>query len=453
MGQEGSWLQISADGAHLLLCSSRGLNATFSNITWVKYIPLLQSPFSMGQSKPRVLSALLWTHEDFLRPQHCQECSFQQDNLQSLPPQGLFIRSDYHPFASIHGEENIILLGLVLPGWHVVAGECENGTSPRANIKTEDESLREAVMKSSERWQQPRETIPLKLWSRVRRLLVRKGRKGRKAVRGYWQLYSVNKSPFIMKYGVKLEVLTAEGPDRAAMQTSARKQKGREVELGEEGVGEEKRRDSVCNEDLRRTLNLASLSLSQGQSVFAKPNYMRKGCRSVELSFTSAEQLNAESLLKSFHGQKPMGSGGTCWLLKVVIPVCFTLVHKGCGIKPVIYSAILQETDIDGAEPTSITNVLVGCQMQPELCQQHAELLPRDAKPVCCLFLLVLLKFVFLMSLDKDSKTYQGSLCFGSSEVLLQAAPRIGLSYRRCDALRSPVHDPVFCCILLEEDA
>lgn len=35
-------------------------------------------------------------------------------------------------------------------------------------------------------------------------------------------------------------------------------------------------RDSVCNEDLRRTLNLASLSLSQGQSVFAKPNYMRK---------------------------------------------------------------------------------------------------------------------------------------------------------------------------------
>lgn len=45
-----------------------------------------------------------------------------------------------------------------------------------------------------------------------------------------------------MKYGVKLEVLTAEGPDRAAMQTSARKQKGGEVELGEEGVGEEKRK-------------------------------------------------------------------------------------------------------------------------------------------------------------------------------------------------------------------
>lgn len=90
------------------------------------------------------------------------------------------------------------------------------------------------------RWQQPRETIPLKLWSRVRRLLVGKGRKGRKAVRGYWQLHAVSKSPFIMKYGVKLEVLTAEGPDRAAMQTSARKQKGREVELGEEGVGEDK---------------------------------------------------------------------------------------------------------------------------------------------------------------------------------------------------------------------
>lgn len=36
--------------------------------------------------------------------------------------------------------------------------------------------------------------------------------------------------------------------------------------------------------------------------------------------------------------------------MQVVIPVCFTLVYKGCGIKPVIYRAILQETDIDGAE-------------------------------------------------------------------------------------------------------
>lgn len=36
------------------------------------------------------------------------------------------------------------------------------------------------------------------------------------------------------------------------------------------------RRDSVCNEDFRRTLNPAILSLSQGQSVFTKPHYMRK---------------------------------------------------------------------------------------------------------------------------------------------------------------------------------
>lgn len=48
----------------------------------------------------------------------------------------------------------------------MVAGECENGTSPRSNIKTEDESLREAVMKSSER------SVVWGLYKAVKRQLI-----------------------------------------------------------------------------------------------------------------------------------------------------------------------------------------------------------------------------------------------------------------------------------------
>lgn len=53
-------------------------------------------------------------------------------------------------------------------------------------------------------------------------------------------MHCVSKSPLLTKHGVKMEVLIAERPDGAAIRTtSAVKEAGREVELGEEGLGEE----------------------------------------------------------------------------------------------------------------------------------------------------------------------------------------------------------------------
>lgn len=53
----------------------------------------------------------------------------------------------------------------------------------------------------------------------------------------------MSKPPLIMKYGVKMEVVIAEGPDGTAIwTTSAIKVTGQEVEVGEEGVREEEGR-------------------------------------------------------------------------------------------------------------------------------------------------------------------------------------------------------------------